>query len=500
MPAGFNTDDTALAAAPAWADGSNVRFRLGRPETIGGFESIIDTPLGGVCRAAFNWTDNSNTLTVAFGTHQTLELFQGGALYTITPAGFTAGQIDGTGSSGYGTGAYGVGGYGSPSATDYFPLTWDLAALGQTLIASARERGIYQWSNNTASPAVILTNAPVRVTSMVVARDFVFALGCNEEVSGTFNPSCARHSDIRGPTGWSTINTSDSTSREYILPGGGRIVSGREIGRSILVWKNHNLFLGTYVGSVKQVWRFDQVGDKCGLIGPKAAVVLDGTAYWISPDRQFHSYTPGGVVQSIPCPIRADFADNLAAGQGDKIAASSTAEFSEVRWDYPDNRDGYENSRYIAVAVSGTDAGSWYKGRMARTAMVDAGPSAYPIGVTFGGNLYWHEKGNSADGSAFDWFIESADVYLDLNTVFLTREVWPDIAEQQGPVSLTVTTRFYPQGPETTVGPFMVAAGDDKVDFKAKARLFRIRFSGSSAPSKARLGLTVFDGKPCGRK
>lgn len=449
----------------------------------------------------FPWTDNDNTLNIGLGTHATLELYQGGALYDITPSsGFTAGQINGTGSTGWGTGGYGVGGYGEPSVTDYFPLTWDLAALGQTLIASPRNQPIFQWSNNTATPAARLTNCPDNVTAMIVARDFVFALGCNEEVSGTFNPLCIRHSGVRTPTAWSTIATSASTSREYILPGGGRIVSGREIGRSILIWTNHGLWLGTYVGTINKIWQFDQVGRNCGLIGPKAAVIKGSTAYWISPDRQFYSYSLGGAVQSIACPIREAFADNLAASQGDKVVAATVSEYDEVWWFYPDGRDGYENSRYVAVPVAGPDLGAWHRGELARTAGIDAGPSAYPCFVTYEGNIYWHEKGNSADGGVRSWSIRSSDTALDEERSVLIRGAWPDIADQTGPVNLTIYGRQYPQGDQTTHGPYAMAPGLDKVDFKVSAKFVSIEFSGASAPSEARIGRLTFDVKLRGRK
>ena len=502
LPPGINSDDTAFAASPAWADGSNMRPRLGKMQTIGGWEGVNATLLGGVCRTVFPWTDNTNTLNLAFGTHQTLQLFQGGAVFNITPTvGFTAGAIDGAGSSGYGTGAYGIGGYGSPSATDYFPLTWSPAAWGQTLLASPRNQTIFQWSNVTATRAVAVVNAPANVTYMLVAPTRqVFALGCNEEVSGVFNPTCIRHSDVGSTTGWSTTTSSASTSREYILPGGGRIVGGRVIGRNLLIWTSDALWLGTYVGQVAQVWRFDKVGSKCGLIGPNAAVVVGSRAFWISSDRQFHSYSLGGSVSPIPCPIREDFANYLAASQGDKIVASSIAEFSEIRFDYPDSRDGYENSRYLALSVEGPDAGSWYLGQMKRTAMVDAGPSSYPCGVTYGGAIYWHEKGNSADGGVLPWFIESAFIYFDESTVMLIRSCWPDIGGQIGGYSLTLKTTNYPQGDIVTTGPFMVAPSDDQVDFKACGRLISMRLEGATAPSYARIGRMTFDVKPRGRR
>jgi hypothetical protein len=502
FPVGLNSDDTALAASPSWVDSSGYRFRNGKAEAKGGFESVTSTLLEGVCRWVLPWTDNAATLNIAFGTHLKLQLYQGGMVYDITPAsGFTPGAVDGAGSSGYGTGAYGVGTFGSPSVTDYFPLTWSGGAFGQTLIASPRNQTIFQWSNVTATPAVALTNAPAQVTYALVApQRQVFALGCSQESGGVFNPLCIRHCDVGGPTGWSTTSSSASTSREYVLPGGGRIVAGRVMGQYLLVWTSDALWLGTFVGQVTQVWRFDKVGDKCGLAGPAAAVVQGSTAYWVSPDRQFHTYALQGFVTSVNCPIREDFANNIAASQGDKIICSTVAEYGEVRWDYPDARDGFENSRALSICTQGPDAGAWHKDIISRTAMVDAGPSSYPCGVTAGGNVYWHEKGHSADGAVLSGFIESADIYLDEEHTMLVRSAWPDVADQIGPLNLTISTRLFPQGDAVTYGPLALPPSQDQVDFKIKGRLFKMRLDYNASPAFGRLGLITFDAKRGGRK
>jgi hypothetical protein len=242
------------------------------------------------------------------------------------------------------------------------------------------------------------------------------------------------------------------------------------------------------------------VGRNCGLIGPNAAVVAGQTAFWASPDRQFHSYGVGGQPEPIACPIRQDFADRLAASQGDKVVASSNGEFCEVRFDYPDSRDGYENSRYLAVCVSGPDAGAWHRGVMGRTAFVDAGPSAYPVGVAYGGQVYFHEKGHSADGQPFCWFIETADSYLDPDSCILVRGVWPDFKDQLGPVTVSVAARLHPQDlGQITTAPAMTP-GDAKADLLLTGRLFKVRFAGASAPTACRLGGPTFDVAPAGRQ
>lgn len=575
------SDDSSHTAAYQISDVSNMRRRLGRWETIGGWESLIGNLLGGVCRAAFPWSDKAALLNIAFGTHATLEVYQGGELFNITPTlampavtlgadplgvvnltptvtvshpshglttgaeiilfgavavggitpsgtyavtvtgvdaytithgsnatstvaagggsavvvtpqvAFAAGQIDGTGSAGYGTGAYGIGGYGEPSETEYFPRTWSLAAFGQNLIACPRGGTIYQWLNNTASVAVPIAGAPRQVTVMLVAsQDQIFALGCNEEVSGVFNPLCIRHSSVRNGGQWNTA--SDTTAREYILPGGGEIVGGKVLGSYILVWTSSSLFLGQYVGSLAQPWRFDRVGDKCGLIGPNAAVVVGQAAFWISPDRQFHTYTLGGAASNIACPIRTAFAENLAASQGAKIHASSVGEYGEVWWYYPDERDGLECSRYVGLCVDGPDRGEWFRGQMARTSSVDAGPTSNPIRTTAEGNIYYHERGETADGGPLAYFIETADMSLSEDGSMLIKEMRPDFQDQQGSVAITLTTRFEPQGQSFTKAPYTAAPGQRKVDMRATGRYAKVRIEGNSGPGHVRLGQSVF--------
>ena len=690
IPPGINSDDTSFAETPAWFDGSNVRFRKGKGQTIKGWSSLISpgTTLTGVCRSILAWTDNNSaTLNIGFGTHSKLQLYQGGALYDITPLGpstqlpanpftvtnasttvtvnhpshglstsnqvlisgalstgrqipaglytvtvvdandytitiaaaavvgkalasnplsttngspvvvvnepghniasgtvvtfsgsaaiggitpngafaitvidannyqftFTsnatstvaggggaavvstvpttgggavviavpqvtlpAGATDGTGTDGFGTGGFGVGGFGLPSTSDYFPRTWSQAAWGQKLLASPRNGGLYEWSNNTAAAAVAVPTAPAQITQILVSPTRqVFALGCTQE-SGVWNPLAIRHSGVGDETQWSTDLTSSSTSREYILPGGGRIVGGLFIGRYLLVWTTARLFLGTYVGQVNQVWSFNQVADKCGLIGPNAATSVGANAFWISPDRQVWTYTPGGAPMPVECPIRKDFADNLALSQTDKIVASTTAAFGEVRWDYPDQRDGagVENSRFIAMCVAGDpeDIGCWYRGYplngcvSARTARVDAGPAQFPIAAVYAGNVYYDECGNSADGGPLAWQLQSSDFALDPNVAILIREYWPDFSDDQlGPVFVTINTRMYveasAQFPEWSLGPLVVPPGTPYLDFKAEGgRLANVLFAGNSSPSYARMGRPMFEAKPRGRR
>ena len=86
LPPGLNGDDTTFAASGRWADGSNVRFREGKFETIGGWELLTTTALTGVCRTVFGWTNTDAELNIAFGTNTKLKLWYDSAIYDITPS------------------------------------------------------------------------------------------------------------------------------------------------------------------------------------------------------------------------------------------------------------------------------------------------------------------------------------------------------------------------------------------------------------------------------
>lgn len=493
IPPGINTGDTAYAYPGIWDDGSNVRFWRNFPQTIGGWESVTTSTLSGVCRTVLPWVDNASLLNIACGQHDRLSVVQGGTIYDITPAsGFTAGQIDGTGGAGYGTGAYGVGTYGSPSTSDYFPLTWSFGNYGQSLIANPRNQGIFWWQNVTGTPAATLTNSPAQCTYVLVTPTRqIMALGCNEEVSTTFNPLCIRFSDPEDPTDWTT--TSSNLAGEVILEGGGRIVGAQLAGNNVFVWTNNALHLGRFTGDSTQPWVFDKVADDCGLIGPNAAAITSQTAYWLSSNGRFFTCSTGGVPQIIPLATGDEMVDNLAPSQNDKIVCSSVSKFNEIWWFYADNRDGYEVSRYIAIDAQ---TGSSFKGVLARTAFCDSGPGSdkYPIGITYGGNIYYHEKGTSADGGVLTSYLESSMFYLsDSESVQMIRGLWPDFKNQQGLVSITSRAFMYPQSVETVLGPYSSPVSQEKIDYRNSGRLFKIRFDSSAAPSFWRLGEPTLD-------
>lgn len=83
--AGINRDITPYSNEGGWVDGDKIRFRMGFPEKIGGWEKYSSSTFLGTCRALHNWIglDTSNLLGI--GTHLKYYIEQGQGFYDITP-------------------------------------------------------------------------------------------------------------------------------------------------------------------------------------------------------------------------------------------------------------------------------------------------------------------------------------------------------------------------------------------------------------------------------
>ena len=88
---GINRDVTSLSNEGGWVDCDRIRFRLGYPEKIGGWEKYSGNQYQGSARALHNWIalDGSNFLGV--GTHLKYYIEEGGGFNDITPIRDTAG-------------------------------------------------------------------------------------------------------------------------------------------------------------------------------------------------------------------------------------------------------------------------------------------------------------------------------------------------------------------------------------------------------------------------
>ncbi len=336
--------------------------------------------------------------------------------------------------------------------------------------------------------------APLENTSMIVTPERIVMIGGTVEAgSDTFNQLHVRWSDQENNQLWTA--SASNQAGFFTLAKGARIVSMRNSRGEILIWTDEGLYAARYVPDPNVVYSFTYLGSGCGLIGPNAAVVVNGTAYWMSNVGGFCRYA-GGAPEVLPSTVQRDVFAHLSRVQHDKIYAFSISAHNEVWWLYPDSRDGNECSRYISYNYIDN---AWSTGTFDRTAWIDAGALSHPLAASSDGSLYFHEKGNSNDGSSLSWSATSAAIDIgDGDRLMRIMGCIPDFEDLVGGVTLSVDTYRYPNTTAQTHGPYSISNSTDKVDIRAVGRQATIRLSGSSAPAFVRFGALRLDIRPTG--
>jgi hypothetical protein len=320
---------------------------------------------------------------------------------------------------GYGTGLYGVGAYGVPSAGGAVvevavnARLWSLDSWGEQLVAALIGGAVYWWDGNLSSRAKVLSNAPARVTGIIVtAERFLMALGCTD-VDGTFDPLLIRHSDLEDLNVWTPSAT--NSAGDLRLGAGSRIV-GRTRGRAgMLVWTDTSLYGLRYVGSFDQIYRADELGVGCGLLAPNAMAGADGDAYWLTPSLQPYVYR-GGRPTPLPCPLRQWFSRRINLTAAGNTFMAFDHRNPALMLFYPSSTSEPESYLRLDLPEAERDPmAGWSAGALTRTAWSPGlvWPEKLPLVAALGGIIYRHDDGYNADGSPIDWRLKWSPLEKD---------------------------------------------------------------------------------------
>jgi len=82
---GVNRENTRYAAEGTWYETNKVRFRLGLPQKIGGWQRLSAATYLGVCRSMTNWATLGGQNLVSVGTNLKYYIERGGDYFDVTP-------------------------------------------------------------------------------------------------------------------------------------------------------------------------------------------------------------------------------------------------------------------------------------------------------------------------------------------------------------------------------------------------------------------------------
>ena len=316
---------------------------------------------------------------------------------------------------------------------------WSHDNFGEDLIFNERNGQVFYWDKTTGvgTRGVELstisgspTSVPQKAAQVLLSdRDrHVIAFGCDglgaspstAKGDGSQDPMLIRFSSQENPIDW--YPTTTNTAGDLRIDSGSKIVQAIETRQQILVFTDVAIYAMQFIGP-PFTFGINLISSNISIASPKAAVAVDDAVYWMGA-AEFYSYT--GAVQRIPCTVRDHVFDDFNTGQSDKVVAGSNISFSEVWWFYP-SASSTENDKYV---VYNYQEGIWYVGNLSRTAWLDRGISALPIGAGDQNFLYSHEVGTTYTDETQNTtsFIESGDLGIsDGNQFSFVTRVIPDL-------------------------------------------------------------------------
>ena len=486
IPPGVFRNGTELQSAGRWYDVNLVRWTEGAMEPVGGWEKRNISVLTGKARSLLAWKTNSDVRLMAIGTSSKLyAVTQSNVLVDITPVGFTTGSDNASSGAGYGIGTYGSGYYGipRPDTGSVTPATtWSLDTWGEYLVGCSTSDGkLYEWQLDYTTPtkAAVITNAPTScIGLMVTAERSLFALGASGDGRKV------AWSDLENNTIWTAASTNLAGS--IILQTSGRIMTGKRVRGQNLILTDIDAHTLTYVGQ-PFVYQAEIAGRACGAASANCVAVLDNMAVWMG-QKGFHVYD--GYVKPLPCEVYDYVFNNINTNQLSKVYAVNNSQYNEVWWFYP-SANSNENDSYVAWDYV---ENHWTIGTLARTAGTDRSVFRNPVMVGTDGFIYDHEVGlNYSDALPYaesgPFQIGNGDQILYIN------EMIPD-ERNQGSVSATFKTRYYPTSEETTYGPYSLT---QPTSVRFNGRQIKMRVT-TTTPSDWRVGTQRLNAIPGGRR
>jgi len=416
------------------------------------------------------------------------------------------------------------------------PGLWSLDNFGNKLVATINGGESFEWDSNPTSAnitrATIISGAPTASAFSLVStpdRHLIF-FGTETTIGtkSTQDPMFIRFSSQEDINTYTP--TATNTAGTQRLADGSKIVGSIRGRDSIYIWTDTALFVMRFVGP-PFTFSFQQVGTNCGLIGQNAAVEVDGTAYWMS-ENGFFRYT--GKLESLRCLVEDHVYDDINTTPKQHINAGLNNLFGEVMWFYPNSGSGTVNRVVTYNYLDSTPQRPvWTTGTLARTAWQDSavfgkphateydddGETAttdtnYVYGNTDGTSTYFeHETGlnqvKEGQTTAIAASIESGDFDIgqqglngDGEFMMKIRRVVPDFLSQTGDAVVTLNLRDFPNDTQasSTLGPFTITSGTQKIDTRARARSISLKIANTSTSQFWKLGTFRIDYQPDGRR
>lgn len=420
---------------------------------------------------------------------------------------------------GWGVGPWGGGTWGTPRAPGtgiaLYSRVWQFDNYGEDVVCQLVNGTPYYWelSLGTSTRAVVLAGAPGKNTYALLSTPdrHLVCLGTETTLGDptSQDPMFVRFSNQEDIT--SFVESATNTAGGQRLSDGSTIRTAIRSRGQILILTDSSLHGMQYIGP-PYTFGFQQLSANCGCIGPHAAIDVNGVAFWMGTDA---FYVFDGTVKKLACTVQDYVFKDLNQVQGTKNFVGLNSQFNEVTWWYSSYTSDFIDRSVTYNYLENV----WSIGTMPRTAWVNTGTYAKPIGteyletstastistiygLTAGRTLvYNQETGTNANGVALAANIKSG--YFDIgdgdDMIYMKRFI-PDFKDQVGDLTVNLLLRAFPQATASpsSLDPYTITPTTEKVDTRARGRQISLKIESTAINTTWRFGTMRVDVQPDG--
>ena len=393
---------------------------------------------------------------------------------------------------------------------------WSLDNWGEDGLACKFNGGFYLWDTSSGlsgNLAAVQSNAPTASRIMLVSGDdrhvILFGTETTIATSASQDDMFIRWSDQEATNTWTP--TAINTAGSQRLTRGSKIMAAIRSRGVVLVFTDTSLYQMQFIGP-PFTFGFKHIASNCGAVGMNSAVDIGGRVFWMGKESFFMF---DGAVNKLPCTVQDHVFDSIEPSAQEDVFCSSLSDFGEVMWFYPSGTSKQMDKQVTFNYLESV----WHVGTLARSAWTDRTVYDYPhatefsatdtttaiptaYGVTAGRTfVYQQEYGKNDDGSAITAYVESGDMDIADGDQFMSMSRFiPDFKNQSGNVDVTIKTRPYPSGTQTSHGSYAISTSTTKQDTRIRGRQLAVRVASDAVDEDWRYGTIRLELRPDGTR
>lgn len=206
---------------------------------------------------------------------------------------------------------------------------WRFCMFGNNILATNRAQRIQE-----AAPSGDFADIADAPSASIICAASGFVLAFNwSDLTGSYGdmPDGWWCSGLFNQDTWTPAASTQATNGR-LTTAPGPITAARELGDTVVAYKEKSMFLGVYQGP-PLVWSWQRIPGDIGCSGQEAVVVVGASHFFVGP-TDFYVYD-GTVPRSIGAPVREWFFTNLNAQQRANIKGGADLTRDLVYWYFP---------------------------------------------------------------------------------------------------------------------------------------------------------------------